>query len=231
MDCLIGFLGKKGEGAGSMMGDSLRKWWMSDYMVGNCKQKFFAILQKIYAFDEWHLGPINFKPYAREVVLMIEKYMNKNKIQFIVEVGCGLGDVIGNIKTASNKKCQKIGIDKDGNVIKAAKLLHPSITFWQGSFDRCINKDGVCLIMINFIHAIPKEELKEEMKRLLLANRVDLVVIDTFSRNKNTEYLYSHCGEELFDGKYRCIRKSKAFPAAHGAKRYIEYWERIDKMI
>lgn len=213
------------------MSGSLRKWWMSDYLVGNCKQKFHAILQKIYAFDEWHLGSINFKPYAREVVLTIEKYMGKKKIRFIIEIGCGLGDVIGNIKTASNRKCKKIGIDRDDNVIKAAKLLHPSITFLQGSFDRCRNKDGVCLIMINFIHRIPKEELKEEMKSLLLANKVDLVVIDTFSRNENTEYLYSHCGEELFDGKYRRIRKSKAFSAAHGAKRYIEYWERIDKII
>lgn len=208
------------------MCDSLRKWWMSDFTVGNCKQKFYAILQRIYAFDKWHLGPINFKPYAREVVAMTERYIKRNSIKTIVEVGCGLGDVIGNIKI-SNKKCHKIGIDQERNVLKAAKLLHPSMTFVQGSFDKCKNKDRACLIMINFIHTIPKEELKKEMNRLLMTNSVDLVVLDTFSRNKNTEYLYSHCGEELFDGKYRCIRKSKAFPAAHGAKRYIEYWEKI----
>lgn len=207
---------------------ALKKWWISDYMVGKCKQRIYAILQRIYLFDVWHLGPINFKPYAWDIVFMAEKYIDKKEIQYVVEVGCGLGDIIGNIRTVQNKKCRKIGIDRERNVIRAAKLLHPSITFLQGSFDSCRNRDRVCLIMVNFIHMIPKEELREEIRQLLLMNKVELVILDTFSRNKDTEYLYSHCGEELFEGKYRCIRKSKAFAAAHGARRYIEYWEKTE---
>lgn len=211
-----------------MMSSTLKKWWISSHMVGICKKGIHVFLQRIYSFDDWHLEPINFKPYAEEIVLATERYVNRKEIQSVVEVGCGLGDIISNIKTAPSKKCQKIGIDMESNVIKAAKLLHPSITFQQGSFNSCVNRDRVCLIMINFIHMIPKEELKEEIRSLLLTNRVELVVFDTFQRNRNTEYLYSHCGEELLGEKYRRIRKSKAFAAAHGAKRYIEYWEKID---
>lgn len=213
-----------------MMNGILKKWWLTNYMVGKCKKRVRIFLQRMYLFDDWHLDPINFKPYAAEIVLATEKYVNRKEICSVVEIGCGLGDIISNIKMVSNKKCQKIGIDMDGNVLGAAKFLHPSITFQRGTFDSCVNRDGVCLIMVNFIHMIPKEELKEKIECLLLSNRVDLIVFDTFSRNKNTEYLYSHCGEELFDGKYRCIKKSKAFTAAHRAKRYIEYWEKIDKM-
>lgn len=214
-----------------MRSDFLRKWWISDHIVGECKQRIYTMLQKIYLFDVWHLGPINYKPYAWDIVFTAEKYIDEHGIQYVVEIGCGLGDVISNIKPVLNRKCKKIGIDRESSVIKAAKLLHPSITFLHGSFSRCRNKARVCLIMVNFIHMIPEEELKKEMKRLLSRNNVDLVILDTFSRNKNTEYFYSHSGEELFDGKYTCIRKSKAFPAAHSAKRYIEYWEKIDKTI
>lgn len=207
----------------------MKKWWISNRMIGKCRKKVYKVLQRIYPFDDWHLETINCKPYAREVILKTEQYLNNKEIQYIVEIGCGLGEIIGNIRINSNKKCRKIGIDQDKNVIKAAKLLHPSIMFLEGSFDRCKNRDGCCLIMVNFIHMIPKEELKKEIGRFLLANKVDLVILDTFSRNKNTEYVYSHCGDELFDGKYKRIRKSRAFAAAHGARRYIEYWERIDE--
>lgn len=107
-------------------------------------------------------------------------------------------------------------------------MLHPSVVFWQGSFDKVINQDESCLIMVNFIHRIPQEELREEMQQVLLKNNVKLIVLDTFSRNENTVYEHSHCGVELFGGKYRRIRKSRGFTATQGARRYIEYWEKIE---
>lgn len=207
----------------------MKDWWLSNRWIGRCRQILYTILQKVYLFDDWHLEPINCKPYAREVISRTERYLREKEIQCVVEIGCGLGEIIGNIKVDPNKKCQKIGIDIDSNVIRAAKLLHPSITFLSGSFDQCKNKQRCCLIMVNFIHMIPEEKLKEEVKHLLLTNRIDLVIFDTFSRNENTEYVNNHRGETLFDEKFRRIRKSRAFAAAHGARRYIEYWERVDK--
>lgn len=178
----------------------IQKWWISSKTVGIIKRKIYAILQKKYAFGDWHLEPINFRPYAQEVVFVLDEYVSKKPIKCVVEVGCGLGDVIGNIKTIPEKPCEKIGIDRSENVLKGAKFLNPSTTFLKGSFEKCINKDHVCLIMMNFIHTIPEEKLKAEVQYLLLKNNVSLVIMDTFKRNKNTEYVYSHKGEYLLGG-------------------------------
>lgn len=211
-----------------MINSVFQKWWISDTVAGNYKRVMYQFLQKIFLFDSWHLEPINFRPYAKEIVLATESYINQKNIQCVMEVGCGLGDIIGNIKV-SNRKCRKMGIDREKNVLKAAKVLHPSAIFLQGSFDQCISRDETCLIMVNFIHRIPCDELKKEMQRVLLKSNVKLVVLDTFLSNENTVYEYSHCGRELFAGKYKCIRKSRGFAAAQGARRYIEYWEKIEK--
>ena len=79
--------------------------------------------------------------------------------------------------------------------------------------------------MLNFIHMISYEKLKKEMDTVLEKNRVKLFVLDTFTNNEGTEYVYSHDGENLFSGRYKLARRSNGIPCAHGAKRYIEYWQ------
>lgn len=213
------------------MNDFIEKWWISDKAAGIIKKKFYTILQKKYGFADWHLEPINFRPYAQEVVSGIGRYINKQEIKSVVEVGCGLGDIIGNIKTVSDKKCEKIGIDMEENVLKGARFLHPSTTFLQGSFDNVRDWDGVCLIMVNFIHGIPYDVLQQEVYGLLKSNHINMFVIDTFCNNKGTEYVYSHKGMELFLGRYKLLKRSAGFPCAHGARRYIEYWQRQEEII
>lgn len=56
---------------------------------------------------------------------MVERCINKREIRSIVEVGCGLGDIISNIRMLSKRKCEKIGIDREKNVLKAAEIFHP----------------------------------------------------------------------------------------------------------
>ncbi len=43
---------------------------------------------------------------------------------------------------------------------------------------------------------------------------------------ENTVYQYSHEGGYLLGSGYHCVRKSKGFAAAQGARRHIEYWEK-----
>lgn len=69
-----------------MRSDFLRKWWISDHIVGECKQRIYTMLQKIYLFDVWHLGPINYKPYAWDIVFTAEKYIDEHGIQYVVEM-------------------------------------------------------------------------------------------------------------------------------------------------
>lgn len=200
------------------------KFWITDKRVGNLKRRILSLLQKRYHFSDWHLIPINERPYAREVVRYVQRYMDKNnRQQVIVEIGCGLGSIIGNISTCG----KRIGVDLDSRSIRTARVLHPFIEFMNGSFEDVNLKKIDCLIMVNFIHTIPQEELINKMQILLAKAQIDLIVFDTFKNSRGTEYLYSHKGEDLFGGKYKLHRRSRGFAAAHGARRYIEYWKRI----
>lgn len=209
-----------------MKRNSIQRLWISDLKIAEYKRKVNCIVQKRYSFADWHLDSINNRPYAQEVVMSIQRYIDTNGVYRVIEVGCGLGDIIGNIRTG--RKCKKIGIDSDSAVVKAATILHPSVEFCQGSFrDIAIcASGGNCLIMVDFIHTISEEDLKAKIENVINTGKIDLVVFDTFAKYENTVYQYSHRGEYLLGNGYRCIRKSKGFAAAQGARRYIEYWEK-----
>lgn len=68
--------------------------------------------------------------------------------------------------------------------------------------------------------------MKKEINHILQDTEVRMFVIDTFRNNENTEYRYSHKGEYLFGKEYKLLKRSGGFSCAHGAKRYIEYWEK-----
>lgn len=208
------------------MVDVLRKrwriFWITDTWVGIQKRKCLTLLQRRYRFQDWNLSPINERPYAREIVRFMQRYGKENKIRTIVEIGCGMGSIIGNIENCRTR----IGIDADSKSISVARKLHPFVKFYKGSFDSVSVGKIDCLIMVNFIHQISEDILADRVQALLKKSQVELVVFDTFENNQGTEYLYSHRGEYLLQGKYRLLRRSRGFSAAHGARRYIEYWEK-----
>lgn len=201
----------------------IRQWWIKSTEAGIIKRKIYQILQWHYNFETWHTEPINNRPYGLEVVRMLNKLINKNKFNNIlpfVEIGCGLGDIIGSLKW----KYEKIGYDISAEVLKAGTILNPKVKFRKGTFDNIDCGDINCLIMLNFIHMIPYDKLKRGIDIILKKNRVKMFVLDTFTDNKGTEYVYSHDGDYLFGGRYKLVRRSDSFPCASGAKRYIEYW-------
>lgn len=201
----------------------MEDWLVESKCAGTIKKILYRLLRFVYGFSSWHVIPINERPYALEVYRTLNNYIEKSKFSNapIVEVGCGLGDIIGNLKWTYGK----IGYDRCPKVLKAARLLHPHIIFHEGTF-KDVNYCKIrCMLMINFIHAIPPDKLKEDMERILNKSRIELFVLDTFRENTGTEYKYSHDGNYLFGGKYKLIKRSKAFLAAHGAKRYVEYWK------
>ncbi len=198
----------------------IQKWWISDSQIAKLKKRVYGILQKKYPFINWHLTSINDRPYAQEIVVSVQKYVNKGNICGIIEVGCGLGDIIGNIRRG--KGCKKIGFDTDAAVVKAAAILHPSVIFKQGSFKDVpiyVRGGGNCLIIVDFIHTMSEEELKAEMEKILTTGGIDLIVFDTFVRHENTVYKYSHIGERFLGNQYQCVKKSKGFAAAQGGKK------------
>lgn len=202
-------------------------WGYTSKIIGNSKRYFFILLQKIFKFGTWHVSPINDRPYAQEIVRFVQHYVDKRSKKTIVEIGCGLAGILGNIYVPINGGNRKIGLDINKNNLKAGKFLHPSCTMILGSFDKvCVGKID-CLIMVNFLHLISEDELRDAMKTLLKRNCVELIVFDTLQGIEGTDYLHSHKGEYFLGEKYRRIKKSKGFIAAQGARRYIEYWELV----
>lgn len=205
----------------------IRKWWISNPFVGACKRKLLSILQKKYQFKDWHLSPINERPYAQEVIFHVQEYIERTGATPVVEVGCGLASILGNLKVPNaGQQVSRIGVDISTNNLAVAKILHPTIDFIEGSFDSVrVGKIG-CLIMVNFLHRISEEDLLKEMRALLERNTVDLIVFDSFTGHEAASWV-SHNGDILFDGKYKLIRKSRGFATVHGIRRHIEYWEKI----
>ena len=201
----------------------MERWLMESEYAGIAKKKLYKILRSRFEFSEWHIVPINERPYALEVYKTLNHYIDRFDFPYapIVEVGCGLGDIISSLKWTYGK----IGFDRCSKVLKAARLVHPNVIFYQGTFRDVNYREISCLIMINFIHTIPTDKLKEDINRILNKSKVEMFVLDTFRNNKGTEYTYSHDGNYLFDGKYKLIKRSKGFIAAHNAKRFIEYWK------
>lgn len=197
----------------------IKKYYTSK-KVGKLKRKIFKLLQKLYGFNEWHIEPVNFRPYALSIINNLSK--NKNNLP-IVELGCGLGEIIG----AIDKRNEKYGYDISNSVLKVAKILQPKVEFKNGSFQNVeIGKIG-CFIMVNFIHCINPKELKENINSILKENDVEMFVIDVIRNSTRSMYKYEHDGNYLFDKKYFLQKRSKGFQAAGGARRYIEYWIKV----
>lgn len=85
----------------------LKQWWIESKRAGLIKKKIYQIVQRYYGFGTWHAIPINEKPYNLETVRMLNKLIDKNKFNKhmpFVEVGCGVGEIIGNLKWKYEKE-------------------------------------------------------------------------------------------------------------------------------
>lgn len=81
------------------MNDKIHNFWISNAIVGRMKKVFYRLLGRRYGFREWHISPINERAYAVYIVRTVDRLIREKKIQegSIVEIGCGLGEIIGNI--------------------------------------------------------------------------------------------------------------------------------------
>ena len=139
----------------------------------------------------------------------------------MVEIGCGIGDIIGNLDT----KQKKYGFDLSSEAIDAAKKLHKDTHFECGSFGDVAVGNISFLIMVNFIHALSQAELYAEVQKIFDRNKIQYICMDVVERIKYSEYKTTHNGIKLFDDKYKRIYRGIDYIAAHGAKRHIEIWQ------
>lgn len=188
---------------------------MADYFIN-------FILKLIFKFDRWHVTPVEFRPYATDMIrkLNSSNFVNTKK-GYIVEIGCGLGDILGHLKYD-----KKIGFDISDSVLRAAAVKYKDTRFKKGSFQDVKFPDISVLIMVNFIHQLDTAFLKGSIQKIADRSFVHLFVIDTVVNSKESHYLFEQKGEELFRGlPYELQYRSREYKTIDGAERHIEYWK------
>lgn len=149
------------------------------------------MLQKYFLFDSWH---VNSNFYCRLYKEDIINSVNLLKPNSVVEIGCGLGDIISRINCK-----KKTGYDIDLRVLKAATILNPNVVYKCGSFSDIQKTQTDVLIIFNWIHNISPVILKDLM--LDVIPYFNYIVLDQIHDNQDG-YKYSHdfiWMNEIFD--------------------------------
>lgn len=203
------------------MTEGIYERWLTGKKIGILKKKLYKVLRLFYGFGEWHISPINEREYAIDVVKYVNSLNNKGNFILnngcIVEIGCGLGEIIGNIRGEN-----KLGYDKKQANIAAAKVLHPNTSFFVGGFETVRNKEINVLLMVNFIHEIKPCRLKRMLDDIFKRNRVKYVIIDVVT---GVDYKYKHDGNYLLGTDYELIDRSKGYSAGINGRRWIEVYK------
>jgi ubiquinone/menaquinone biosynthesis C-methylase UbiE len=138
----------------------------------------------IYRFDKWHLyGTIYSRKYKQQVIDLANSVHPNSAI----EIGCGLGDIISRVQANSD---YKIGLDIDSRVISAAKILYSKhAKFIVGSLESPQINSVDIVIMVNWIHILPKEVLETMIDRIREFSK--FVLVDAINKDRSG-YSYYH---------------------------------------
>ena len=180
----------------------------------------YSVLQKIFGFHKWHIVPVEQRPYGMEIVKWCNRLLERDRDAEngkVIEVGCGLGDIVAKIKT---KKGNKEGYDIDEKVIKAAKIIYPGIKFQVGRFAPDIRDERISIfIAVNFLYALDSKTVEEEFKKLSTNNDIQYIITETM-HPATPNYPHSHDMNKILGSNYTCSKK-RGFPAAEHSRRYI----------
>jgi len=150
------------------------------------------ILQLYFKFYPFNLIPTNSKTYCLDII----KHLNKrSERDSVAEIGCGLGDIIRNIKFN-----HKFAFDKQTEVLNALDFLNKFYrkkkritcsTFLFGQDTLEGRYDAV--ILVNWIHKIPIKDLNIALNTIYNNNLKNdgEIIIDSVKGNKKM-YPYEH---------------------------------------
>lgn len=157
-------------------------------------RSFYTLLMCYFKFDKWHAKVPYFYAKYKEIIVNMVNSMKVNKV---VEIGCGLGEIISRIDAK-----EKYGFDIDKNVLRAARFLHKNVVFKEGSFDDIINfyHDVDIVIAVNFLHMYDEATVRNIMKRLVYKTKVKYIIIDRYTedyiKRQQGKIIYTHHLEE-----------------------------------
>jgi hypothetical protein len=147
---------------------------------------WLGALRQLFGFDAWHAAaPYRCRAYKKVVV----ELANALHPVLAVEVGCGLGDIISRVTAVD-----RVGIDTDDRVIRAARFLHRTGRWIHGGAE-CIalipaEQRIDCLIMVNWIHAMSPEALAAALLPVL--SRTRYLILDAIDPEGPQSYRYKH---------------------------------------
>ena len=132
---------------------------------------------------DWHVnGCYECRPYKKQILNIV----NNLNPSTIVDLGCGLGEIISKTKAKS-----KFGFDPDESVVKAARFLNPNIKFYVGNSKVLFNYLDIghfslgknsLLISTAWTHNLNKVELNEFIQKAL--EYFNTILIDIYTEQK-----------------------------------------------
>jgi hypothetical protein len=137
------------------------------------------------------------RKYAKDLILFLNKQEARDNY---IEIGCGLGDIIRNVKYKN-----RFGLDIENEVLRAAKFIsmfsfHRKIIYKRFRFpiDQIEGKYNV-IVMVNWIHNIEPGILKQKIVEYFYNNLLDngMIIMDSVN---HAGYKYFHKITEITEG-------------------------------
>jgi SAM-dependent methyltransferase len=151
------------------------------------------MLCNLLGIERWHAGGEERHPYRQEIL----RQLHARAPTSMLEIGCGLGDILCRVPAGS-----RLGCDVSARVLWGARLSHPLQWLLRGTrFATLRLGDPVqdrfdAVVCVNFIHIIPPSELQAALRALARDNLAPggVLVFDVVS---NPQYRYNHEPEFL----------------------------------
>lgn len=153
------------------------------------KQVFYFILSLIYRFDHWHYRIVRENCRYFDMVSKLHRQVGSHTT---IEIGCGIGEIISGLKSPD-----RIGIDRDQAVIKAAKFLRsPSVRFFTDKELPQIvpllgDRGSVCLVFLNWFHVCEADEVNKIVGNYVETFTPSHIIFDVINQEA-TGYRYKH---------------------------------------
>ena len=140
-------------------------------------KKFIRILlMLIFRFDWWHTSPLENRKYAIDIITELNQKLERESI---IELGCGLGDIVGNAKYK-----KRYFYDISENVLNAAKYLqfysrskaensYRVFDFFRDALSSNLKFDAI--VIVNWIHGYDQIVLRKNLDKIIYNKKSDLV--------------------------------------------------------
>tara|TARA_Y100000589_G_scaffold291588_1_gene295179 strand:- start:5302 stop:5988 length:687 start_codon:yes stop_codon:yes gene_type:complete len=165
------------------------------------------MIVRVFSFGlkvpKWHLNAtIQSRDYKSKVI----KISNMYKTNFVIEIGCGIGEILGRLNAS-----QKYGIDINIDTLllckrlnKDIKTIHNDIMTNNKKIYEIINSiqkdETILIIMVNWLHEYSESKVNVLMENLLSINRNIIIIADVYQRKE-----YSRIPQNKIVHKFRDI--------------------------